>query len=247
MPRSGGSSAFAGNVSMKVLPRPLSGLSPSIIIPGNEVRKRARGQIPLLQLINEALPHTWQPDEIRRWKAINFMRMVKGRSFRPLFFAKLFKIPTIFGALRLRAYKLDGLILDYGLVSTKLVTDDGVDYITDAFQDSVELELMRFHGIGLGSTGENVSDSDVETELTTQYTSDNTRATGSQTENGTNVYQTVGTNPVDASVALREHGLLNNATVASGVLLDRSVYALINLVSGESLQSTYDFTSTSGG
>jgi len=245
MPRHGGSSAFAGNVGLKIIPRPSP--APSIIIPGNEIKKRARGKIPILSLMNEALPHTWEPSEIRQWKAINFMGMVKRHSFRPLILARLFKLPTFFGSLRLRAYKLDGRVLDYGLVCTRLVTDAGVDFITDAFQDIVELELMKFHGIGTGSTAEAQTETALVTELTTQYTTDNTRATGTQVENGTNVYQTVGTNPVDAAVALREHGILTQAAVGGGVLLDRSLYALINLISGESLQSTYDFTSTAGG
>jgi len=246
MPRHGGAASFSGNVSMKVIPKP--SLAPSIIIPGNEIRKRAQGRIPVLKLLNEALPHSWEQNEVRMWKAINFMGMVRRRTFRPLIYARLLKLPTFFGSLRLRKYGLDGNVIDYGLVSVKLVTDAGVDFIVDAFQNIVELEIMKFHGIGLGSTAEAQTETALVTELTTQYTTDNTRATGTTVEgSSTNIYQTVGTNPVDASVALREHGVLSQAATGGGTLLDRSLYALINLVSGESLQSTYDFTCTAGG
>lgn len=247
----GGITNLEGRLGLKVIPKPSS--SPSVIIPGSVIEKktmldgRPRKGPSIMSLIGQALPHKWDHSEVRSWKARNFLGMVRRRSFRPLIFARLHRIPNFYGSLRLRKYCLDGQILDFGLVCLKVVTDDGVDYIVDAFQDSVELEIMKFHGIGLGSTAENQTDSDIETELTTQYVSDNTRASGTTAEgSSTNIYQTVATNTVDAGVALREHGVLNNVTVGSGVLLDRSVYALINLSSGESLQSTYELTLTAG-
>jgi hypothetical protein len=44
-----------------------------------------------------------------------------------------------------------------------------------------------------------------------------------------------------------EHGILSDATVASGVLWDRSTFSVINLANGDSLESTYDMTATAGG
>jgi hypothetical protein len=141
-----------------------------------------------------------------------------------------------------------GELIDYGLVSRRLITDVGVAYLVDAWQNSVELEDMKFHGVGTGTTGAAQGDTDVETELTTQYNPDNTRATGSLTEGGSaNIFRTVGTNSFDASAAITEHGLLSNATVGSGVLWDRHVFAAINVVSGDSLQTTYDMTASAGG
>lgn len=213
------------------------------------IGRRAKPKRPsIISLLNETLPHFNESDEVRLFKALNFMGMIKKRSFRPLIYANLFKLTTLQGSLRLRKITPDGEVFDFGLVGLKLVTNAGVDYIVDAFQNSVELEIMNFHGIGLGSTAENVGDTDIETELTTQYASDNTRATGSLAEGASsNIYRTVGTNTVDAAVALREHGVLNNAAVGSGVLLDRTVYALINLADGDSLQSTYELTVSAGG
>lgn len=136
-----------------------------------------------------------------------------------------------------------------GLASFRVVTDDGVDFIVDAFQNSVELENLKYHGIGTGSTAENQTDSALVTELTTEYSPDSTRATGTTTEGGsTNVYRTVGTNTLDGTpgAALREHGIFDQASTAGGTLLDRTVYAAITLSSGDSLQSTYDHTQTAG-
>ncbi len=152
-------------------------------------------------------------------------------------------------SLRLRHLGADGLLIgDYGIVSQRLVTTVGVNFLVDAWQNSVELEIMKFHGIGLGTTAANIADTDVETELTTQYSSDNVRATGSLTEGTTaNIFKTVGTNTVDASAAVTEHGVLSSATVGSGVLWDRHTFAVINLSSSESLESTYEATFSAGG
>jgi hypothetical protein len=136
---------------------------------------------------------------------------------------------------------------DYGVVSRKVVTDAGVGFIVDAFQNSVELENMKYHALGTGSTAEAAGDTALVTELTTEYTG-NVRATGTTTEGATaNIYKTVATNTLDGTpgAALREHGVFS--ANAAGVLLDRSVFAAITLSSGDSLQSSYELTLSSGG
>lgn len=138
---------------------------------------------------------------------------------------------------------------DYGLVSTKVVTDTGAGFLVDAFQNLVELELMKFHGLGTGSTAESASDTALVTELTTEYTS-NVRATGTTTEFSALVYQTVATNTLDSGTPnLREHGIFTQAATGGGVLLDRSVFAGIALdgTVGDALETDYRFTVTSGG
>lgn len=162
--------------------------------------------------------------------------------------ARRLGLPYFWSQLYLRVLKGDGRQFDLGLVGINQVVDNGVGFIVDAFQNIVELETMNKHGIGTGATAEGSTETDLVTELTTQYTTDNTRATGTTAEGATaNIYQTVATNGVDATVALREHGIFDNATVGSGVLLDRTLYALINLDSGDSLESTYELTLNSGG
>lgn len=138
-------------------------------------------------------------------------------------------------------------LVDHGVVSRKVVTDTGVAFIVDAFQNLTEIENLKYHGIGTGGTAEAASQTALVTELTTQYNPDSTRATGSTTENAANIYRTVGTNAVDSAVAITEHGIFSQAATGGGTMLDRSLFSAVNLAIGDSLQSTYDLTLTSGG
>jgi hypothetical protein len=104
------------------------------------------------------------------------------------------------------------------------------------------VQSWKFHGIGTGSTAAAEADTGCQTELTTQYNPDSTRATGSQTNNGANVYQTVGTNTVDATAAVTEFCLMSSATVGAGTIWTRLVFAAVNLNSADSLQTTYSLT-----
>lgn len=140
-----------------------------------------------------------------------------------------------------------GRMLDFGIVGEKVVTDVGVGYIVDAFQNSVELENMKYHGFGTGGAAEAVGNTALTTELTTQYAVDSTRPTGTTTENAANIYETVATLSPDSggTIAITEHGVFSAAS--AGVLLDRTLFSAVNLVaSSDSLQSTYRLTFTSG-
>ncbi len=140
---------------------------------------------------------------------------------------------------------------DLGVVSRRVVTTAGVGFVVDAWQDSVELEIMRYHGFGTGTTAAAVGDTDIETELTTQYASDNTRPTGTLAEGSSaNIFQTVATVSPDSggTIAITEHGVLSSATVGSGTLFDRHVFSAVNVVAGsDSLQATYEWTLSAGG
>lgn len=139
-----------------------------------------------------------------------------------------------------------GAVENHGIVSHRVVTTAGVNFIVDAFQNSVELEIMKYHGLGTGSTSEVSGDTALVTELTTEYTG-NVRATGTTAEGASaNIFQTVATNTLDGTpgAALREHGIFSASS--SGTLLDRSVYSAITLSSGDGLQSTYELTLTAG-
>lgn len=137
---------------------------------------------------------------------------------------------------------------DYGQVSCKVVTTAGVGFLVDALQNLVEPEIMKYHGLGTGTNAEDVADTALQTELTTQYNPNSTRATGTLTEgSGANVFRSVATNTLDGSATITEHGILSQAATGGGVLLDRSVFTGLPLISGDSLQSTYDLTFTAGG
>jgi len=186
------------------------------------------------------------PAEVKRWRIANLPNLWRG--WRRVWMARKLGIPHFYGSLSLVAFKRDGRRLDYGLASLRVVTDVGVGFIVDAFQNIVELEIMKYHGIGTGGAAEAVGNTTLTTELTTQYQTDNTRATGTTAEGASaNIYQTVATNTVDAGVAITEHGIFSVAASGAGVLLDRSLFSAVNLASGESIQSTYSLTLTSGG
>jgi hypothetical protein len=134
-----------------------------------------------------------------------------------------------------------------GVTSRKVITDAGVAYLVDAWQNTVEMETMKYHGIGTGSTAEGASQTALVTESTTALNPDSTRATGTTTEASAPVFRSVGTNTVDATTAVAEHGIFSQAATGGGVMWDRSLTGTQNLSSGDSLQTTYDCTVSSGG
>ena len=137
---------------------------------------------------------------------------------------------------------------DYGVVSRKVVTTAGVNYIVDALQNLVEPENLKFHALGTGTNVEAVGDTALQAELTTQYSPDNTRATGSLAEGASgNIFRSVGTNAVDAAAGVTEHGLMSQAATGGGTLFDRSVFSVVNLASGDSLAATYEWSLSPGG
>jgi hypothetical protein len=140
---------------------------------------------------------------------------------------------------RLYAVKIDadGNRHDIGLISTKLVTTAGVAWLATLLAGTSSGDV-KFHASGTGTTAENASDTTMETD------SGIARATGSQTPS-TNTYTSVGTQTYTGSLAITEHGIF---TASSGAtLIDRSVFAAINVVNGDSIQFTYVLTLPSGG
>lgn len=184
------------------------------------------------------------PREVRAWRWRNLPNLLRGLITVALSY--LFRLPCFWGELYLRKIGADGRIVDFGLVSLRVVTDTGVAFIVDAFQNSVELETMKYHGFGTGVGAEAAGNTALGTELTTEYAVDNTRPTGSTEEGATaNIFKTIGTLTIDSGTpAVTEHGVFSASS--AGVLLDRSVFSAINLVNGDSIVATYQLTFTSG-
>lgn len=178
--------------------------------------------------------------EVRKWRFKNMWNIIRG-GWR-IAIATIIGAPRYYGSVDLTAVYANGYTREFGLASLQKVTNAGVGFIVDAFTNDVELETMQYHGIGTTNTAENNGDSDLAAELTTQYSTNNTRATGTNNQPSANQYRSVATNNVDATVAIVEHGIFSSATVGAGVLLDRSVFSTINLTSGDGLQSTYTLT-----
>jgi hypothetical protein len=179
------------------------------------------------------------------WKLRNLPNVLRGWWRYQM--ARALGLSGIYGRLYVKVLKADGTIIDYGLVSMRVVTTAGVNFLVDAFQGTVEPEILRYHGCGTGTNAEASSDTALQTESTTALNPDSTRATGSLTEGASaNIYRTVGTLTFDASAAVTEHGILSQAATGGGTLLDRSVFSAINVVSSDAIQFTYDLTLTAG-
>lgn len=194
------------------------------------------------------LPHRAESQEVNEYRAANLPNLWRG--IRRVKLAKALRLPHVHGSLFAKVIRGDGEVLDLGLISMRVVTDAGVGFIVDAFQNLVELENMKYHGFGTGGAAEAVGNTALTTELTTQYASDNVRPTGTTIEGASaNIYRTVATLSPDSggTIAITEHGIFSQAATGGGVLLDRSLFSAVNLVAGsDSLQVTYDLTFTSG-
>lgn len=218
---------------------PMSGSRRFEVVRGSQPAKQS-----LTQLLREAMPFT-RDARVNRYRLRNLPNVLRG--LVRIAIAMAVGAPTFFGVVRLRVVTANGEILNLGVASCRVVTDAGVAFIVDALHAAATIANLKYHGFGTGTTNEAAGDTALVTELTTQYATDNTRPTGSQTEGATaNIYRTVGTLSPDASVAITEHGIFDQAANSGGTLLDRSKFSAINLVSGDSLQVTYDLTLTSG-
>lgn len=197
-------------------------------------------------------PSLWQVTKAcwprSRWHLRNLPHLWRG--YRRLLVARLAGAPTMTGALYLRKINpRTGLVVDYGLVSLRVVTTAGVNYLVDALQGTVEPENLRYHGFGTGGGAEATGNTALTTELTTQYATDNTRPTGTLAEGASaNIFRTVGTLDPDADVAITEHGIFDQAATGGGTLLDRTLFSVINLSgsNGDQLEATYELTLTAG-
>lgn len=145
---------------------------------------------------------------------------------------------TPVGRLYATVTRADGSVEDLGLICTKVVTDAGVAYLVDALQNITEPENFKYHGYGTGTTAESASQTALVTEI-------GTRATGSQTEGASaNIYRTVGTITAGGTAAVTEHGIFSASS--TGTMLDRSVFAAINVVINDQITFTYELTLPSG-
>lgn len=229
----GGITTPSGTLGFRVLPRLVA------------IRTRRDGTPSLLRTLAQGLPRRGLDRAVFWWRVRNLPHLLAG-SWR-LLVASLFRLPVHHGALYLRVRRRDGTVLDLGLAGLRVVTTAGVNFLVDALQGTVEPEILKYHGLGTGTTAEAVGDTALVTELTTEYETDNVRPTGTLAEGASaNIFRTVGTITVDATVAATEHGIFSQAAAGGGTLLDRTVFTVVNLASGDSLQATYELTLTAG-
>lgn len=168
------------------------------------------------------LPHVW-PGLWRAW------------------LARACGMSHIEARLYMRHIHADGSVVDYGLVGTQKVTAAFVNLLVDNLQaETAAFGDFKYHDCGVGTTIESAADTGLATAAGTA------RAVGTQTEGvAANVYASVGTVAFTSTKAITEHGLFNAAT--GGTLMDRTVFAVNNAVSGESKEFTYTIRVNAGG
>lgn len=186
------------------------------------------------------------------WKVRNAFRwgFVKGWLAKHIIapFAASWGLMTGIADLSVKIVRKDGSVEDLGVVGYRVITDAGVAFLVDDWDNNgQDISTMNFHGCGTGTTAEAVGDTALQTESTTALNPDSTRATGVRSQPAANQYRSVGTLTFDAAAAVTEHGLLSQSATGGGSLWDRTVFSAINVGSGDSIQFTYTVTFTSGG
>jgi len=146
---------------------------------------------------------------------------------------------TATAELKARVLSADGAVKeDLGVISTKLVTDVFVDFLVDQLQASTgQIADFSWHGAGISSAAESAAHTALVSEIAVS------RVNGTQGEGMTaNVYSAMGVQYYDGAYAVVEHGLFNASS--GGMLMDRSVFAAINVDDGDGIEFTYELTIT---
>lgn len=171
----------------------------------------------------------------RTWKLKNLPTRVRGWK------AEVFNALGLGVCVNLSAVHISasGVRTDLGIVSRRVVTNNGVGYLVDALQNLTEPENLNWHDCGTGTNAEAAGDSALQTAY------GGARSSGTQTEPASNQYRTTATISFSGTFAITEHGLFS--ANAAGTLFDRSVFTAINVVSGDSIQFQYTLTINSGG
>lgn len=158
-----------------------------------------------------------------------------------IWFSWLTSIPTMHSQLSIKVRRSDGWTIDYGVVGYRSITTAYANFLVDQLQtEDSTIGDFKYHDAGVGTTAENVSNTTIET------TDGESRATGTQTEGASaNIYKSVGTISYTSTKAVTEHGLFNSST--TGTLMDRTVFSAVNVVSGDAIEFTYQYTVSTGG
>ena len=140
-----------------------------------------------------------------------------------------------------RVIRRDGTEENLGIIARKKVTVEFVDYLVDCMQTSTAgFANFKYHLSGTSTQAESNTNTQLITPIGTA------RVVGSQGEGDyPNIYKSIATIGYGGNYAVTEHGIFNEQYAAAqdnGVLLDRSVFAAINIENGDSIQWTYLLT-----
>lgn len=136
----------------------------------------------------------------------------------------------------------NGREVDLGVVSRRVVTTAGVNYLRDDFNAAAggaDIGNFNYHDSGTGTGAEAIGDTGLGTPAGPA------RVAGTQSAPASKQYRTVATIAYTSSLAITEHGIFSASS--GGTLWDRSVFAAINVVNGDSIQFTYTLSIADGG
>jgi len=146
------------------------------------------------------------------------------------------EVLTLRGQVDLVALDAAGRIKDVRHIRNTVVKT-GYAWVAGALSGSNATADMKYIGIGTGSTAAATTDTALGVEV-------ESRATGTQTNvtvtNTNDTYQCVGTVSITDTRAITEAGIFSASS--GGQMLNRTVFAAINLSSGDSLQVTFKVT-----
>jgi hypothetical protein len=151
------------------------------------------------------------------------------------------------GYLTVTVTDTQGNVTTYGPFKNQIV-NVGETALRDCFGGTgtptcTPVQAWKYHGLGTSSASITEGDTGCTTELTTKYTG-NVRATGSQTNNGANIYRTVATNTIDeaGAISIEEFCLFDQAATGGGTMWTRILTGSIAVDNGSAITTTYDLT-----
>jgi hypothetical protein len=163
--------------------------------------------------------------------------LLQGEVEKAVRATKPYGVLEMIGYLRLRVKSIiTGEWTDYGLVSTKKVTTAFANYVVDSLQDSSgsPLDDFTYHDMG----DDNSAEANTETAL---QNSRETRISGTDTENGAGIYQSVATINATAGYDVEEHGIFS--AESAGTMMDRNLVPNApTVISGDSVEFTYELS-----
>ncbi len=180
-------------------------------------------------------PWRWYVRNWTRWGAIKgaFAYWVVA----PI--ARAFGLAIMVGKLEAVLIRADGSIVNYGVLGYRVVTTAFVNFVVDQLQaETSEFGDFKYHDSGVGTTNENITDTDIET------TDQESRVAGTQTEDDADDYQSVGTITYTNTLSITEHILASQST--GGVCMDRTEFAIISVINTDSIQFTYTINIPAG-
>jgi len=153
--------------------------------------------------------------------------------------AKCFGVLVSHGSLYAVLIRADETRTDLGCVGKRVVTTAGINYLVDDWDGgAATIDDFNFHDSGTGAVAEAIGDTTLGTPAGPA------RVSGTKAQPSANIWQSIATIAYTATLAITEHGFFSAAT--AGTLWDRTVFTAINVVSGDSIQFTYECTFTAG-